>query len=82
MLAGSFRGADFAGRYVHHAVCDGPVKEGRLKRDAGEAFCNRRINDVDGNLSDSGGWSDNVSEIDCPRCLEILHRLKASGVLG
>ena len=72
VLAGAYRGKDISARAtLCHAVSRRDINEGRLKRRAGEAFCNRKID-----VTDPYGYVD-ASEIDCPKCLEIVARLRA-----
>lgn len=77
VLAGAYKGKDISERAtLTHAVADGPISVGRLKRDAGEAFCTSSLNEYDGNLVDSGAW-EAASNIDCPKCLEHVGRVMA-----
>lgn len=73
ILAGAYRGKDVSARtLLTHAVSDAivPIKIGRGTRNFGEALCNRKYNDTT-TLVDLHGWVDRT-EIDCPRCVEIL----------
>ncbi len=70
VLAAAYKGKDISERaLLVHAVCDEAFVDGRLHREAGEAFCNRKLD-----LVDAGGWQP-TAEITCPRCAEILARL-------
>lgn len=70
VLAGAYKGADISDRaLLKHAVADAAVTVGRLKREAGEALCNRKVNTVDSYV-----WEP-VSEVTCPKCREIAARL-------
>ena len=75
VLGGAYKGgrADLS-RMLKHAVSDVPIHVGRLKREPGEAFCDKKLNDADGNLADSGTWT-NSKDVTCPKCLEILARI-------
>jgi hypothetical protein len=69
VLAAAYRGKDISERaLLVHAVSDEPVARGRLRRDAREAFCDRKLD-----LVDEGGWQ-TEAEITCPKCLAILAR--------
>lgn len=54
-----------------HAVSDADFTVGRLKREAGEAFCNKNLSTAT-NLADSGSWESDVKKVDCPKCVGIL----------
>jgi hypothetical protein len=67
VLAGAYRGKDIAGRtLLMHAVSDRRIQIGRLKREPGEAFCDRNLQ--------VAGCYEAGDKIDCPRCLEIVRR--------
>lgn len=68
VLAASYRGRDLSQRaLLSHAVSDAPLSVGRLKREAGEALCNRDLGMC--------GESAPIERVDCPKCLEIIARL-------
>jgi hypothetical protein len=70
VLAGAYKGRDIGVRdLLSHAVSDVPIEFGRLKRNEGEAFCNRSIDVVD-----SGDWKSGL-EISCARCQKIVDRM-------
>lgn len=62
---------------VFHLVLDGPIKEGKLKREPGDLLC-RRIQT--GSMGVSGhGWDSipaehDLSKVNCPRCLQMMKR--------
>lgn len=66
VLAGAYRGGGMERTLLSHAVADTPVTLGRLKRDAGEAFCVKSLN-----LADCVVWEP-VGTVTCPACLAIL----------
>lgn len=69
VLAGAYRGRDISAReLLKHAVADAPIAIGRLKRDAGEALCDRSIHVVD-----SEQWEP-ITKVTCPRCKTLLRR--------
>jgi hypothetical protein len=68
VLAGAYKGGGLERTLLVHAVSDEPVSEGRLKRNAGEAFCNRKLD-----LVDPFGWGP-ADTINCPKCLEIVQK--------
>ena len=76
VLAGAYRGKGaLSGRHLlTHGVSHRDINEGRFKRRAGEAFCDRKLN-----VADSYVYED-ASKIDCPKCLEIVDRLRARTV--
>lgn len=70
--------AVFAAAYIKldktliHACADEDFVHGRLKREAGEAFCDRKLNTVA--KEDSYGFEP-IETISCPRCLQIISKL-------
>lgn len=69
VLAAAYRGKDLSQRaLLVHAVSDKAVVLGRLRREAGEAFCNRKLD-----LVDEGGWQP-AADVTCPKCAAILSR--------
>lgn len=76
ILAGAYKGKDISERVLlRHAVSDAAITIGRLKRDDGEALCDRQQSTAT-NLADSCTWQE-VALVTCPRCLDILRRLSA-----
>lgn len=76
ILAGAYKGKDISERVtLRHAVSDAAITIGRLKRDDGEAFCDKQQSTAT-NLADSFSWQE-VAMVTCPRCLKILGRLSA-----
>ena len=71
VLAGAYKGKGLDRTLLTHAVSDEPVREGRLKREAGEAFCKRSLD-----LVDAMAWEP-ASAITCPQCLEIVRKKTA-----
>lgn len=75
ILGGAYKGKDIAERMtLRHAVSDMPFAIGRIKRDDGEAFCDRKYSTAT-TLADSFSWQE-ATEVTCPRCLEILRRYR------
>ena len=74
LLGGAYKGkrADLS-VILAHAVSDQPIRIGRLKRDEGEALCNKNYN-TSSTLADSASWEPGVAQVTCPKCLEILAR--------
>ena len=68
VLAGAYKAGRENATLLKHGVSNGPVREGRLKREYGEALCDRNIDTVD-----EGAWGP-ASEITCPKCKEIVAR--------
>ena len=68
VLAGAYRAGRLEAVLLKHGTSNGPVREGRLKREYGEALCDRKINLVDEVI-----WEP-ASEITCPKCKEIVAR--------
>lgn len=66
VLAGAYKGSDKI--MLTHATSDEAITLGKMKRESGEAFCNKKLN-----LADSCVY-EAVSEVTCPKCLEILAR--------
>ena len=58
------------GRYLMHAVADDTVREGRLKREAGQAFCGVK------NVSDDTYSWEAADQVTCEKCKSILKRFK------
>ncbi len=76
MLGGSYKGKNRPlDTILAHAVCKEPIHIGRLKRDAGEAFCNKKYNTSTGNLSDEDSW-ESESSVTCPKCRETIDRIR------
>lgn len=73
VLAGAYKGGGEYRTLLTHAVSDERVVEGRLKRERGEAFCNRKLD-----LVDPFGWEP-ADTINCPKCLEIVKKKLSSG---
>jgi hypothetical protein len=73
VLAGAYKGGGLERTLLQHAVSDEPVREGRLKREPGEAFCDRKLD-----LVDSVMWEPSIA-VTCPKCIEIVRKKTAKG---
>lgn len=75
VLAGAYKGKALEERsLLVHVVCEEDFVFGRLKRKAGQALCDKKL-DV------CGAW-ESVDKADCHKCLEIYERIARETGIG
>lgn len=76
IFAGAYRnGAPGDGDTVlTHACFETDTTVGRLRREAGQALCNRKLNAC---AFEDATMFEDATKIDCPKCLAIVARIRA-----